>query len=190
MRKKIFFFFVFVSAIGMQGQELVKCSRGKTFWSIPALGKNYTLQLAGNAEKANHERLITVDGKNLQFLVADKKAHVENAKSEDDLKVLVSFVRGESSYIISRLMVTMEIRSEAVTLSNGKKAILWSYQMPDGHNDQVTMQHYINVIEGDMIFGLASADFEGDDPEKTRQMLVDILGTLISVKDPKKLCDQ
>jgi hypothetical protein len=188
MTKKVLFTIMLLSAMGIQAQEIIKCSPEKTFWLIKDNGKDYAVTLHGAVEKANHPKLITVDGKNLQYLITDKKASAEKAGTNDDLGVLSRFVGDETTHLISQFGVSIEFQLELVLLPDERKAIYWHYNMPEGMNGEVQMQHFINVIEGDKIFGLASADFKGDDAAKTKQMLVDALGSLTVVKDSKKLC--
>ncbi len=177
-----------LSAMGVRAQEIIQCSPEKTFWLITEGGKNLAVQLSGEVKKTTHARVVMVNGKNMQYLITDKKPHADKAGSNDDMKVLANFVGSESGHIITRFMVTMEIKSEVVALTNGKNAIYWSHSMPEGKNEQVQMQHYINVIEGDKIFGLASAGFKGENAAETKQLLVDALGTLNTVKDRQNLC--
>ena len=188
MTKKVLLMIMLLSAMGIRAQEIVKCGSGKTFWLIKEKEKNYAVALPGEVEKSNHPKIITVDGKALQYLVIDKKEHAEKAGSTDDMKVLVTFVSGETGYIASQFMADINIRMEAVQMADGRKAIYWSYNMPAGTSDEVEMQHFLNVVEGDVIFGLASTQFQGDSEAEIKKMLVDTLNSLKTVKEGKDLC--
>ncbi|AWH85234.1 hypothetical protein HYN59_08935 [Flavobacterium album] len=174
--------------MALQAQELVKCSPDKTFWLIKEGGKNYAIALPGEVKESNHAKIITVGGKVLQYLVVDKKQHEEKAGSTDDLKVLISFVTGETAYLSGQFTKELQTTMEVIKLKDGRKAIYWGYKMPEGTAKEVEMQHFLNVVEGDKIFGLASTQFTGDNASAIKQLLTDGLNSLAVVKDGKNLC--
>lgn len=175
-------------AAPLYAQEVVTCSPNKIFWYIPGSGTaNYSLALEAAPKPTDLPHVIVVNGTVLQCLVLDTKDYKEEGGDNTDTAVLVRHVQGESQYMSNAYEGDFNMQMQLEVLPGGQKALYWFFDVPDA-SLEVKRQHFIEMVVGDQIVGLASSQFEGDNPDDIKALLVKALGSLKVIKDKDAVC--
>lgn len=175
-------------ALPLSAQEIVECPT-KTFWYIPGTGAtNYSLLLPAKPKTTDHPQVIMLNNSLMQYLLVSTKEFIKAGEDNDEVDLLVRYVTYESQYMADTYKGDFNMQLQMEQLPNGKKALYWYFDVPNSGKDEAKRQHFIEVITGDTIFGLAATQFEGQEPETIRKSLVQLIGTLAEVKDKDSLC--
>lgn len=176
-----------IIALPSAAQEIIQCSPEAIYWYIEDEGKKYTLNLYGDVATSTHPNVINVEDKALQYLIA-RKAPFLAEESNSNSDILVRFADDETAHINELFKTTLEVDMKMATFDDGLQVLLWQFAMPEGNNEEVERQIYANTIVGDIIFGLGSPVFHGQDSTDTVDFILNTLASLRTVADKKSVC--
>lgn len=170
-------------------QSLVKCSDRTSYWVIPDDNYYYTIKLHGDIGLSHQHDVLNVNEKALQYVLLDKNPY--SVKDSNDESILLKYTEGETTYLRGKFNApSLNINIEMITLSSGKSAILWYFDLPEGKNTAVVAQIFVSTVLGNKIFGLGSPLFSGEDFDTLRLFLLDALNDTAAVVSPDMLCKQ
>jgi hypothetical protein len=170
-------------------QEVVTCTANKFFWYIPGTGTgNYSIALEAAPKPTDMPQVIVLNGLVLQYLVLNAGDYKEDGGDNNDVALLVRHVQGESQYMADAYKGDFNMQMQLEAMPGGQNALYWFFDVPDA-SSQVKRQHFIEMVVGDAIVGLASSQFEGGNPDITKALLVKALGSIKVVKDKDAVCE-
>jgi hypothetical protein len=188
MKKAIAIALALLFTAPLFAQEVVTCSAEKTFWYIPGSGAtNFSLALEATPKPTDLPHVIVVNGFVLQCLVLDTGEYIEEGGENDETSLLVRHVQGESQYMADAYEGDFNMQLQLEDLPGGQKALYWFFDVPDA-SLSIKRQHFIEIVAGNKIFGLASSQFEGANPETIKALLVSTLGSLTIVENKSSVC--
>lgn len=190
MKPIIIYLFLLLNPIFKStAQSIVKCDDNSSFWLIEDNSINYSFKLYGDVAKSNMPDLINIEDRILQYIILDKIHFIEKKEESDENYILSNYVAGETKHLLDKFSKPFQVEMQLSTLPSGKPYLLWWYKLPEGSSEEVIAQAFINVIMGDIIFGLGSPQFLEDDIESTKHFLVETIATLSIVKNKNTLCN-
>ena len=170
-------------------QEVVTCSPQKTLWYIKGDKANYALTLPSKPVATDLPQVLMVDNIMFQYLIVDRKAYNEEGdNSQETTLPLIRHVTEESQYLSGIYKSDLNLQMQLEALAGDKKALYWFFEVPGAKKGEVKVQHYLEVLCGDVIFCVASSQFEGQATEQVKALLINTLGSLATVKDKNNLC--
>lgn len=172
----------------LPAQSLVKCNNSMVYWIIPDNDLLYAITLKGDIDLSENPDIININDTALQYILLDKSNYFDN--KNDDESVLLRYIATEKIHL-QNIFVTRSliINSEIVSLpSLGKKAVFWSFDLPEGKNNEVASQLFINIISENSIFGLGTPLFTDYDFNEAKRLLIDTLDSLHTIKNIESLC--
>lgn len=180
---------VAVFTINATPQSLVECSDKTSYWVIPDDNCYYTIKLKGDIGLSRQHDILNVNEKALQYVLLDKNRY--SVKDSNDESVLLKYTAIEAAYLRGKFSApSLNINTETITLSSGKSAILWYFELPEGKNTAIVAQIFASTVLGNKIFGLGSPLFSGEDFDTLRLFLLDALNDTAAVISPNMLCKQ
>lgn len=185
----IYLFLLLIPIFRSTAQSIVKCDDNTSFWLIEDNSIDYSLKLYGDVAKSNMPDLINIENRILQYIILDKIHFIDKKEQSDENSILSNYVAGETKHLLDKFPKPFEIEMQLSTLSSGKPFLLWWYKLPEGSSKEVVAQVFINIIIGDILFGLGSPQFLEDDIESIKHFLVETIATLSVVKNKNTLCN-
>jgi hypothetical protein len=188
---KPFILFLRIAAVvfttNVAPQSLVRCNDKVTYWVIPDGKYYYTVKLRGDIDLSHQHDILNVDDKALQYTLADTSRYTNK---ENDESILVRYITEETIYLRSKFNTSsLNSYREIISLSSGKTAVLWYFELPEGKNKEVMAQLFANVVIGNRIFGLGSPLFAGEDFDALRVFLTEGIATATITEQTESLCD-
>jgi hypothetical protein len=162
-----------------------------------ARGLYFTLLLKGKEVKPFNDLehiFFNIDGTMLQIQLASIANFAPDAKQKklDDRAILVAHRDWESKFIGDLLHNSLKLQTFNAKLSNGRDAMVWQFDMPEGMRAEAKKQLYLTLVQNQYVLLLnteataSTADTDG------RKFLLDTIGTLKVSPAPidvKKLSD-
>lgn len=81
------------------------------------------------------------------------------------------------------LKTKINIQLQKAPLRADKSVLIWYFEMPPGHNQEVKFQLLANIILEDKIFGLSTSQFADQKFERVKDSLMDFISTLRNADD-------
>lgn len=185
----IYLFLLLTLIFKSTAQSIVKCDDTTSFWLITDNSINYSIKLYGDVAKSNMPDLINIENRILQYIILDKIHFIDPKQESDENSILSNYVAGETKYLLDKFPKPFEVEMQLSTLPSGKPFLLWWYKLPEDGSEEVIAQVFINVIMGDIIFGLGSPQFIDDDIESIKDFLTNTMKTLSVVTNKDSLCN-
>lgn len=145
--------------------------------------------MEGIYQTSEYQNLISVNRYALQHLVVDKSSFRQDDQGTE-MELLIAYVLSETEYLSLQFGRELDVQMEKVRLSDGSEALTWNYAMPEGMNENVKNQLYVNLIRDEYIIGFASPQFSDQNFEKVSDFLMDVADTLVEVEDVDSLCNE
>jgi len=191
---RILVIFAFVTTLfssSLLGQEIIKCDSSKTYWLIKKDSILFSTKINGVVENTERKSVIKVN-KNvaLQFLVVDKNKFLPKEQPITNQTILIQYALSEAEYLSSLFKTRLNVQFQKVPFSEDRFAILWFYDMPEGMNQQVKSQLYLNIVIGEYIFGLSSPLFRDQKFEEIRNLLTETISTARITKSIDEICNE
>lgn len=171
-------------------QSIIKCDHNTSFWLIEDNTINYAVELHGDIAKSKIPDLINIEDKALQYIILDKIHFIKEGENIEDSVVLSRYVAEESEYLSYLFPKPFNVETQIGTLPSGKHFLLWWYKIPEGRSKEVAAQVFVNVIEGEILFGLGSPQFIDLNLEDIKTFLINTIATLSIIKNKNSLCNQ
>lgn len=171
-------------------QSIIKCDNNTSFWLITDNSINYTVKLYGDIAKSKMPDIINIEDKALQYIVLNKIHFIEKNGDSSDTSILSNYIAGETKYLLDKFPKPFDVEMQISTLPSGRHFLLWWYKLPEGSSKEVVAQIFVNVIIGDILFGLGSPQFIDDDIKLIKDFLIDTIDTLSIVKNKNSICDK
>jgi len=174
-------FFALSASAQVEGSGVIKTRDGVLLVSNEP-GNFYTMEIKGSEIKPiqDHFFWFTVDGKFLQIVNAEKSQFLsESEKNLDEKGVLSAHMKWESDYISETLKSKLAVNSSWITLTSGKTAIAWDFDMPQVADKQTAKrQLYILTVNGTHVIGMNTVVEKDGEEAHLRQFLLDRLNSL------------
>lgn len=185
----IYLFLLLISTFKSTSQSLIKCGDNISFWLITDNSINYAVKLNGDISYSNMSDLINIEERVLQYTIQDKIHFIDENKNTNEIAILSNYVTGEAKHLLDEFSKPFNIEMHISKLPSGKPFLLWWYKVPYEENKEVVAQFFVNIIVGDVVFGLGSPQFTDDDTESTKVFLIETINTLSIVKNKNTLCN-
>jgi len=150
----------------------------------------YTLEIKGSDVRltSTKPRVFNVDGMFLQVVSAkiSKFLGEQEKRPADEKTILQAHRDWEAKYAQGSYTEKLVIESSWQKLDNGKDALLWKYNVPEGNKTNVKKQIYLTVVKGEhvlMLGGIVTDDIKEEDSLKL------LLTTISSLKVSDKPID-
>jgi len=176
--KGLTLFILSIITLTVNGQQLNKCDSTKSYWTFKQNNSFFSIKLLGNVSTTESVNIVSIDNYPLQSLVVDKSNFLKEGEDNSELKVLLRYANSEAEYLSSMFRTKIDIRLQQAPLSADKSVLIWFFEMPSGHNQEVKFQLFANIIHGDKIFGLARPQFADQKFDRVRDSLMDVISTL------------
>ena len=172
----------------LPAQSLVKCNNSMAYWIIPDNDLLYAIALKGDVDLSENPDIININETALQYILLDKLNYLD--KKNDDEPLLLRYITTEQEHLRNFFAPrSLLITSEIILLpSLGKNAVFWSFDLPEGKNNEVASQLFINIISENSIFGLSTPLFTDYDFNEAKRLLIDTLDSLHTIKNIESLC--
>ncbi|MDD3686928.1 MAG: hypothetical protein PHE56_09205, partial [Bacteroidales bacterium] len=95
-------------------------------------------------------------------------------------------------YFSGLFKTKINLQMQLAPISAEQSVLIWFFEMPEGHNQEVKYQVFANLVLGDKIFGLSSSQFADQNLDNIKDFLMDVISTvkvLDNKKEFKKLCE-
>jgi hypothetical protein len=150
----------------------------------------YTLEIKGSDVRptSTKPKVFNVDGMFLQVVTAkiSKFLGEQEKRAADEKTILQAHRDWEAKYAQGNYQEKLVIESSVRKLDNGKDALLWKYNVPEGTRTNVKKQIYLTVVKGDYVLMLGGI-VTGDIKEQASLKL--LLTTISSLKVSDKPID-
>ncbi|MGB7203696.1 MAG: hypothetical protein WBD16_15735 [Pyrinomonadaceae bacterium] len=159
-------------------------------WNEP--NNNFTIEVTGKVVERipNKNLAFLIDGKFLQIVTAFKKDFLSDKQKEqklDEKSILSAHLSWESTYLEKTIGEKLEINSEAITLSNSKNAVLWSFLVPKKDQGEVKRQVFLTTVKDESVLVLNGAVTSKVGEDAVRQFLLQTATTLTIRSKPLTL---
>jgi hypothetical protein len=181
MMKRLILFTLTLTALTVSGQQLQTCDTTRSYWTFSQNNSFFSIKLLGNVSSTERVNVISIDNYPLQSLLVDKANFLKEGEDNTELKVLIRYAMSEAEYLSNIFKTKINIQLQQAPLSAGKSVLIWFYEMPSGHNQEVKFQLFASIIHGDKIFGLSRPQFADQKFERIRDSLMDLISTLRNV---------
>ena len=191
MMKSILTFLLSTTSLCANAQELYKCDSTRSFWTFNQDNALFYVKVLGNVDKTERTNVISVGHLVLQSLIVDKTKFVKEGEDNADVKIMIRHAMSEAEYLSNVFKTKIDIRMTQAPISANRSVLIWSFEMPPGHNQEVKSQLFANIVVEGKIFGLASPQFAEQKFEDVRDSLMDVISTIKAVagkSDFDKLC--
>lgn len=179
------------TALTVRGQALYRCNETQSYWTFEKDNSFLAVRIAGKVTEQERKNVIAVNAYALQYVIVDKQPYLMGDSKSDDLKVLTNYALSEAEYMTNLFKQKLDIQMQKAPLSADKTVLIWWFEMPSNVSQEVKHQIFANIIVGDKIFGLSSAQFENQNLDDVKDFLMDVISTLQVVRkknDLGKLC--
>lgn len=177
MKKQLLILIFILTGFTLTAQKLYKCDDTTAYWTSDKEGLYYSIKLKGFAKETERKNVISVGDYVLQHVTVEKKEYIKDG-DDSDLSILVHYALGEGEYLSGTFEQKIDIKLEKALVTNGQDALFWSFDLPAEYNNEVKSQLFINVVVGDMIVGLSSSQFNGQEFDDVKAYLIATIATL------------
>lgn len=174
----------------LPAQSLVKCNNNMAYWIIPDNDLLYAIALKGDVDLSENPDIININETALQYILLDKSNYLD--KKNDDEPLLLRYIATEQEHLRNIFATrSLLITSEIILLpALGKKAVFWSFDLPEGKNSEVVSQLFLNIVSEGNILGLGTPLFTDSDFSEAKKLLIDALETLHTIPNTESLCQE
>ena len=164
------------------GWVTIKTNEGILFvWNVRGL--YFTLAFKGKEIKPLQDPdhiFFSVDGQVLQIQTAALNNFAPDAKEKklEDKTILVAHRDWEAKYIEDLIHTKLAVRTFNTKLSNGRDALMWQFDMPEGMNTEAQKQLYLTLVVNDYVLMLNSEATAAFSDADGRKFLLDTIATL------------
>ena len=149
---------------------------------------HFTLEITGKEVKpqTNTESVfLNVDGIVLQVQSVPISEFLKDAKSQkpDSGAILKAHQEWEAEYIAGVLGKKLSVQTTPQKLSNGKEALFWKYDMPEGLSETVKKQFYLSMLSNNYVVFLNGVVESGTTDAAVHQLLLVTAATLKTSSD-------
>ena len=149
---------------------------------------HFTLEITGKEVKpqTNTESVfLNVDGIVLQVQSVAISEFLKDAKSQkpDSGAILKAHQEWEAEYIAGVLGKKLSVQTTPQKLSNGKEALFWKYDMPEGLSETVKKQFYLSMLSNNYVVFLNGVVESGTTDAAVHQLLLVTAATLKTSSD-------
>ncbi|MEP6820087.1 MAG: hypothetical protein ABJA18_11180 [bacterium] len=164
------------------GWVTIKTNEGMLFvWNVRGL--YFTLAVKGKEIKPLEDPdhiFFSVDGQMLQIQTAALSNFAADAREKklEDKTILVAHRDWEAKYIEDLIHTRISVRTFNTKLSNGRDALMWQFDMPEGMNTDAQKQLYLTLVAKDYVLMLNSEANAAFSDADGRKFLLDTIATL------------
>jgi len=146
------------------------------------------MSLPPDTRATDHPHVVMVNGLLLQYLILDAKKYVEEGEDINSTLPLIRHVTEESEYMTGQYKSDINLQMQLEAVAKDKTGIYWFFEVPGAGAAEVKKQHFLEIVYGDVIFAVAASQFEGQDPNDIKALLIKTLGSLVVIKDKGSIC--
>lgn len=164
------------------GWAAIKTDEGILFvWNVRGL--YLRLAIRGKAIKPLDDPehiFFSVDGRPLQIQLAAISSFAPDAKEKklDDKAILAAHRDWEAKYIEDLVKSNLAVRTFNTKLSDGRDAIMWQFDMPEGMKAESQKQLYLTLVAKDYVLLLNTEATVATPDTDGRKFLLDTIATL------------
>lgn len=133
-------------------------------------GLNFSLTFARDTEvqASSRQGVYTVNGQFFQVLAVP----IAPFKTDSAITTLARYANNEANYLIRSLPKPVVPFIRVGTDKQGLLCSIWSFPMPEGSNQQIARQLFVNFLDGEFIISLGSVQLQGQDLEQPLNLLL------------------
>lgn len=188
--KNIMFFAIFLSTMqAVHSQRIYECDASHSWWTFEKGGSRMAVKISAKVQRTENKNVISAGNYVLQYVITEKEKYIKSA-SDTGLIPLIAYAQSEGGYMSEQFHAHLDLKMLKAPVE-GRRILIWSFDMPTGVSPSVKAQIFVNVLIGDKIFGLSSSQFSDQSYDEVKDFLVSVISTLKEVKsveDFDKLC--
>lgn len=133
-------------------------------------GLNFSLTFPRDAavQASNRQGVYTVNGQFFQVLAVP----IAPFKTDSATTTLGRYINSEANYLIRSLPKPVTPFARIGTDKQGLLCSIWGFPMPEGTNEQIAQQIFVNFIDGEFIISMGSTQLQGQDLNQPLQLLL------------------
>lgn len=163
-----------------QGVTLMKSEHG-VLWVDNNGNSNFTIELKGKDVRPLKEfPYMMADGIQLQIRRTDvKELFTSPPKTRpSDAEILKAHQQWELKYIEETIQSKVTSRTDIISETVKRPALLWAFSMPAKSPDQPYEQLFVTTINKDAVIILSAPVFKKEESDKVANYLTQTLGTI------------
>jgi hypothetical protein len=162
------------------GTTLLKTDAG-VLWTENGENTHFILEIKGaDIRPMQQYPFLSVDGRPMQVhVVGIEKFHKATGDTRaNDLLILQAHRDWEADHHNKLLNSKLDVKSEPINSGQNRRALVWSYTMPEAENKEIKEQWFLTTLIGSHLLLLNTTLKTGEPANTARDMLVKTLSTL------------